>query len=77
MFSWLRGALPTFSFTTNEWLLTFLEVQARSTHLKEAKGQGGKVELEEHRMESEVFFLYPVQGAHPGSLHEGSLSVLG
>ena len=35
------------------------------------------MELEEHRMESEVFFLYPVQGGHPGSLHEGSLSVLG
>ena len=32
MSSWLGGALPRFSFTTNEWLLTFLEVQERPRH---------------------------------------------
>ena len=43
MFSWLGVALPEFSFTTDEQLLTCLEVQERSRHSQEAKGQGGKM----------------------------------
>ena len=40
MFSWLGVAILEFSFATDEQPLTLLEVQERSRHLQEAKGQG-------------------------------------
>lgn len=43
MFSWLGLAILEFSFATDEQLLTSLEVQERSRHLQEAKGQGGNM----------------------------------
>lgn len=71
MFSWLGLAILEFSFATDEQLLTSLEVQERSRHLQEAKGQGDnmvRIDVQMSRVLLRVFSVRPRLNASLGSV---------